>query len=53
MITGVWIDEVRGDRIAVQLDDDSIIITDYFTDPALTIDVVRLEGDGWREIGRA
>lgn len=47
-ITGLWAHD-DGHRVAVQLDEDSILITDYAFDPPVTTPVVELDGDGWTE----
>lgn len=48
MITGVWIHE-QGDMVAVQLDEDSILIVDYREDPSIAKPVGSLD-DAWREL---
>jgi hypothetical protein len=49
VITGVWFSNDR-DQIAVQLDGEEIMVTDYSLEPALmtTVDVLDLED--WREL---
>lgn len=45
MITGLWVYE-DGTRVAVQLDEDSILITDYRYDPPFVTSVPQL-GNRW------
>lgn len=48
VITDIWAHD-DGTRLAVQLDEETIIVTDYATDPPTHTEVFSLEEDGWTE----
>lgn len=50
MITGVWMDEGDGaNRLAVQLDDEALLVFDLLTYPATQTEIDHI-GDGWIEL---